>query len=53
MDLLFGLQTAALIGARYDAGMQYAAEVGVNAYVRVKLSFLQKEVRDIGQVVSQ
>ena len=47
LNLMFGLQTAALVGARFDSGMQYAAEVGVNAYVRVKLSFLQKEVGDM------
>ena len=27
-----------------DQGMQYPAEVGVNAYVRVKLSFLGQQV---------
>jgi len=38
-------QAAASALARYDSGMQYAAEVGVNSYVRVKLSFMDKQVR--------
>ncbi len=40
----FHVQAAAVVSSRFDAGMEYASEVGVNAYVRVKLSFLQKEV---------
>ena len=39
-----GLKSAATALARHDGGMQYAAEVGVNSYVRVRLSFLPKEV---------
>jgi len=39
------LQTAATLLARYDPAMQYSAEVGVNSYVRIMLSFLRKEVR--------
>ena len=30
--------------AQFDAGMQYASEVGVNAYVKMELSFLAKQV---------
>ena len=37
------LQAAVSRAAVHDAGMQYAAEVGANAYVRVKMSFLQKQ----------
>ena len=37
-------QTAAEKAAISDQGMQYPAEVGVNAYVRVKLSFLGQQV---------
>ena len=36
-------QAAAVALSRHDAGMQYASEVGVNSYVRVQLSFLQKQ----------
>ncbi len=39
-----GLRAAAVALAKLDAGMQYASEVGVNCYVRVQLSFLQKQV---------
>ncbi|XP_041357389.1 C2 domain-containing protein 3-like [Gigantopelta aegis] len=38
-----GLKTAAENIARLDSGMQYPAEVGVNAYVSIRLSFLSKE----------
>ena len=37
-------QAAAEALAHLDTGMQYPAEVGVNSYVKVKLSFLQKQV---------
>ena len=30
--------------AQFDAGMQYASEVGINAFVKMGLSFLAKEV---------
>jgi hypothetical protein len=30
--------------ARLNSGMQYPAEVGVNTYIRIKMSFLSKEV---------
>ena len=39
-----GLQAAAYMAARNDEGMRYAAQVGVNCYARVRLSFLNKEV---------
>ena len=42
-----GLQTAAAALAKQDRMMQYPAEVGVNAYARVKLSFLQSQVSDV------
>ena len=32
------------MAARNDEGMRYAAQVGVNCYARVRLSFLNKEV---------
>ena len=38
------LQASAEAAARLDSGMQYPAEVGVNAYVRLRLSFLGKQV---------
>jgi len=38
------LQTAATLLTRHDPAMQYSAEVGVNSYVRIMLSFLHKEV---------
>jgi len=38
------LQTAATLLAHSDPAMQYSAEVGVNSYVRIMLSFLHKEV---------
>ena len=38
-------QMAASVLARLDEGMQYPAEVGVNTYVRVRMSHLGKEVR--------
>ncbi|WAQ99921.1 C2CD3-like protein [Mya arenaria] len=40
---LTGAQAAAEVSAQHDQGMQYPAEVGVNAYLRVKLSFLGAE----------
>ncbi|KAL3878157.1 hypothetical protein ACJMK2_030527 [Sinanodonta woodiana] len=41
-----GLKASAEAAAQLDSGMQYPAEVGVNAYVKIKLSFLgQKEER--------
>jgi len=38
------LQAAAETLARLDSGMQYPSEVGINAYVKVQLSFLGKGV---------
>ena len=40
-------QAAAEKVASLDQGMQYPAEVGVNAYVRVKLSFLGQQVSTV------
>ena len=37
-------QTAAEMSARLDTGMEYPAEVGVNAYVKVSMSFTGREV---------
>ena len=42
------LQASAEAAARLDSGMQYPAEVGVNAYVRLRLSFLGKQVSGDG-----
>ena len=41
--VIFLLQSAAEACADHDQGMQYPAEVGVNTYVRVKLSFMGGE----------
>jgi len=38
------LQAAATVLTRHDPTMQYSADVGVNSYVRVMLSFLHKQV---------
>lgn len=38
------LQAAAEALAYTDSGMQYPAEVGVNTYIKVQLSFLDKSV---------
>ncbi|XP_070553573.1 C2 domain-containing protein 3-like [Ptychodera flava] len=48
-----GLKAAATALARHDAGMQYASEVGVNAYVKVQLSFLTKEDQRITRTVAR
>jgi len=39
------LQSAAQRLTPHCSAVQYSAEVGVNSYVRIMLSFLQKEVR--------
>ena len=38
------LQTSATMLTHHDPAMQYSAEVGVNSYVRIMLSFLHKQV---------
>ncbi|ESO89518.1 hypothetical protein LOTGIDRAFT_165110 [Lottia gigantea] len=40
-----GLKTAAEHVARFDQSMEYPSEVGVNTYIRIKLSFLQQGER--------
>ena len=40
----FSAQAAAEALAYTDSGMQYPAEVGVNTYIKVHLSFLNKSV---------
>lgn len=47
--LYFFVQAAAESLAYTDSGMQYPAEVGVNTYIKVQLSFLDKSVssRDV------
>lgn len=42
--LLLYPQAAAEAAAKLDSGMLYPAEVGVNSYVRVRLSFCKKQV---------
>ncbi|KAK7503764.1 hypothetical protein BaRGS_00004887, partial [Batillaria attramentaria] len=48
-----GLKTAAELAARLDSGMQYPAEVGVNAYVRVRLSFIGKQDERVTKTVAR
>ncbi|XP_077984214.1 C2 domain-containing protein 3-like [Glandiceps talaboti] len=48
-----GLKTAATALARHDAGLQYAADVGVNAYVKVDLSFLTKQDQRVTRTVAR
>jgi len=48
-----GLQSAAASLARHDSSMQYASEVGVNSYVRVRLSFLQQEDERLTRTVAR
>ena len=47
-----GLQAAARMAARHDEDMKHAAQVGVNCYARVRLSFLNKEARDVDHITS-
>ncbi|XP_048237074.1 C2 domain-containing protein 3-like isoform X2 [Haliotis rufescens] len=48
-----GLKCAAEKVCDLDPGMQYASEVGVNAYVRIKLSFLTNEGERITKTVAR
>ncbi|ELU08216.1 hypothetical protein CAPTEDRAFT_197535 [Capitella teleta] len=48
-----GLKTAAEELARLNPSLQYAAEVGVNTYVRMRLSFLQKEDERVTRTVAR
>ncbi|KAH3835312.1 hypothetical protein DPMN_108663, partial [Dreissena polymorpha] len=48
-----GLKAAAEIAASHDQGMQYPAEVGVNTYIRVKLTFLGSEGERITRTVAR
>ncbi|KAK7097644.1 C2 domain-containing protein 3-like [Littorina saxatilis] len=48
-----GLKAAAEAAARGDSGMQYPAEVGVNAYVRLRLSFLGKQEERVTKTVAR
>ncbi|XP_033742500.1 C2 domain-containing protein 3-like [Pecten maximus] len=48
-----GLKAAAEAIARIDSGMQYPAEVGVNTYVKIRLSFLSKEDERITRTVAR
>ncbi|XP_046560040.1 C2 domain-containing protein 3-like [Haliotis rubra] len=48
-----GLKCAAEKVSHLDPGMQYASEVGVNAYVRIKLSFLTNEGERITKTVAR
>ncbi|XP_072039618.1 C2 domain-containing protein 3-like [Amphiura filiformis] len=48
-----GLKMAARHLAQFDAGIQYASEVGVNAYVKMELSFLAKEDMRISRTIAR
>ncbi|XP_071126216.1 C2 domain-containing protein 3-like [Mytilus edulis] len=48
-----GLKAAAESIARLDTGMQYPAEVGVNSYVKVRLSFLQKQDERLTRTIAR
>ncbi|XP_067663139.1 C2 domain-containing protein 3-like [Haliotis asinina] len=48
-----GLKCAAEKVSHLDPGMQYSSEVGVNAYVRIKLSFLTNEGERITKTVAR
>ncbi|XP_060074176.1 C2 domain-containing protein 3-like [Ylistrum balloti] len=48
-----GLKAAAEAIARLDSGMQYPAEVGVNTYVKIRMSFLSKEDERITRTIAR
>ncbi|XP_063416182.1 C2 domain-containing protein 3-like [Mytilus trossulus] len=48
-----GLKAAAESIAHLDTGMQYPAEVGVNSYVKVRLSFLQKQDERLTRTIAR
>ncbi|XP_076468573.1 C2 domain-containing protein 3-like isoform X2 [Babylonia areolata] len=48
-----GLQAAAEWAARTDSGMQYPAEVGVNSYIRLILSFLGSQEERVTKTVAR
>ncbi|XP_078324570.1 C2 domain-containing protein 3-like isoform X2 [Crassostrea virginica] len=48
-----GLKAAAEALAYTDSGMQYPAEVGVNTYIKVQLSFLNKSEERITRTVAR
>lgn len=48
-----GLKAAAESAAHFDQGMQYPAEVGVNSFVKVKLSFLGADGERITRTVAR
>ncbi|KAK3100781.1 hypothetical protein FSP39_025242 [Pinctada imbricata] len=48
-----GLKTAAEAVAHLDTGMEYPAEVGVNSYVKVRMSFIGREDERITRTVAR
>ncbi|XP_038063110.1 C2 domain-containing protein 3-like [Patiria miniata] len=48
-----GLKSAAVSLAQFDSSLQYASEVGVNAYIKMELSFLSKQDVRITQTVAR
>nr|XP_006820715.1 PREDICTED: C2 domain-containing protein 3-like [Saccoglossus kowalevskii] len=48
-----GLKTAAKLAAKQDSRIQYASDVGINAYVKVNLSFHNKESERITRTVAR
>ncbi|XP_071786712.1 C2 domain-containing protein 3-like isoform X1 [Asterias amurensis] len=48
-----GLKSAAKSLAKFDSGLQYASEVGVNAYIKMELSFLSKQDVRVTQTIAR
>ncbi|XP_022100363.1 C2 domain-containing protein 3-like isoform X2 [Acanthaster planci] len=48
-----GLKSAAVSLAQFDSSLQYPSEVGVNAYVKMELSFLSKQEVRVTQTVAR
>ncbi|OWF51153.1 C2 domain-containing protein 3-like [Mizuhopecten yessoensis] len=48
-----GLKAAAEAIARLDSGMQYPAEVGVNTYIKIRMSFLPTEDERITRTIAR
>lgn len=48
-----GLQSAAVTLAQHDPDLEYAAQVGVNSYARVRLSFLPQEDTRVTRTVAR
>ncbi|KAK3584373.1 hypothetical protein CHS0354_001298 [Potamilus streckersoni] len=48
-----GLKASAEAAAQLDSGMQYPSEVGVNAYVKIKLSFLGPKEERVTRTIAR